>query len=117
MNDTLIDFRDSLRNGMGLWEALEEYNLTLKEAMDHIDKPMTRSKRKRRSYEGMGRFIYRMGNYYVIQKSIRNKTVNFGTYNRLSDAKKVRDYYLEHGWNRKTLNKVCEELGVTRRRK
>ena len=117
MNDTLIDFRDSLRNGMGLWEALEEYNLTLKEAMDHMEKPVTKIKPRKVVFSTIGPYIYRMGKYYVIQKSIRNHTVSFGRYNNLDDAKKVRDYYLEHGWNRKTLNKVCEELGVERRKK
>jgi hypothetical protein len=117
MDDVLIEFQDSLRNGMGLWEALKEYNLTLKEAMGRMDKPITKVKPRKVVFSTMGPYVYRRDNYYIVQKRMKSKTVNFGTYNNLDDAKKVRDYYLEHGWNRNTLNKVCRELGVERRKK
>ena len=115
MNEALVEFRNDLRNGYGLHEALCKHNLSLKEAMDGMDKPLTRTHRKKRQYELMGKFIYRMGPYYVIQKSMRNTTVNFGTYNTLSDAKRVRDYLVENGWYKSKLDEICELLGVERR--
>jgi hypothetical protein len=115
MNNVLIDFQQDLRNGSSLHEALCKHNLSLKEAMDGMDKPLTRTHRKKRQYELMGKFIYRMGPYYVIQKSMNNITVNFGTYNSLSDAQRVRDYLVENGWYKSKLDSVCELLGVERR--
>ena len=115
MNNVLIDFQQDLRNGSSLHEALCKHNLSLKEAMDGMDKPLTRTHRKKRRYEMMGKFIYRMGPYYVIQKSVKGTSVNFGTYNSLSDAQMVRDYFLEHGWYKTKLDTVCELLGVERR--
>ena len=117
MDAVLVDFRDSLRDGMGLWEALEKYDITLKYAMDHMDKPLSNPKPRSRPYSRYGKYIYRMGPYYVLQRSINNKTANFGTYNNLVDAKKVRNYFLEHGWHKSKLDMVCKELGVERRRK
>ena len=115
MNEALVEFRNDLRNGSSLHEALCKHNLTLKEAMDGMDKPLTRTHRKKRVYESLGNFIYRMGPYYKVQKTIRCNSINFGTYNSLSDAKRVRDYFLEHGWNKSKLDSVCELLGVERR--
>ncbi len=115
MNNVLIDFQQDLRNGSSLHEALCKHNLTLKEAMDGMDKPLTRTHRKKRTYESLGNFIYRMGPYYKVQKTIHRNTLNFGTYNSLSDARKVRDYFLEHGWHKSKLDTVCELLGVERR--
>ena len=46
MNEVLIDFREDLRNGVGLWDCLSKYNLTLKQVMDGMDKPFTKVRKR-----------------------------------------------------------------------
>ena len=115
MEAILYDFRTDLRNGLGLEEALHKHHISLKYAMDHMDKPLTNPKRRSRPYSRYGKFIYRMGPYYVVQKSINNRATNFGTYNTLTDAQRVRDYLEEHGWKRYKLDAILKELGIERR--
>jgi hypothetical protein len=117
MNDVLSDFQEDLRNGAGLWDCLNKYNLTLKQAFDRMHKPITKSMRGAKPKNINSKYIYRIGGYYVLQKSINGCTGNFGTYNTLNDAEKVRDYFIEYGWNHKKIDKVCSIVGVERRRR
>ena len=116
MEAVLTSFQSDLRQGLGLWEALQKHNLTLKYAMDHLDKPRKPAPRRRRGYKSFGQYVYRIDKYYTVQKTLNNRSMNFGSYNALSEAKLVRDYYLEHGWDRSRLDEICEKLGVTRRK-
>ena len=115
MEAVLYDFQSDLRAGLGLDEALTKHGINLKYAMDHLDKPQTAPKRRLRKFSRYGKNLYRLGNYYVVQKSIQGKTVNFGTYNSLTDARRVRDYMEADGWRRYKLDNILKELGIQRR--
>jgi len=111
--DMLSEFRTDLRNGMELGAALEKHNLTLQDALEIGLAP------KKHSYpipfETVDKYIYcRCGNY-SIRKSIKSRGVHFGTYTSLEDAIRVRDYFVENGWNIRELDNVCRMLGVNRR--
>lgn len=45
------------------------------------------------------RFIYRVGDYYRVSKSINGKLKNFGHYNSLNEAIAVRDELIKNNWD------------------
>ena len=49
---------------------------------------------------------------YQLNKTINGKFTYFGTYDSLSDAVKVRDYMVKHGWDKPNLDSIRCELGV-----
>lgn len=55
----------------------------------------------------------RDGKFYV-RRYINGKTRMFGTYRSLEDAKLVRDYLNKYGWKQKSVDSICEKLGVER---
>jgi hypothetical protein len=118
MNEVLIDFREDLRNGVGLWDCLSKYNLTLKQALDGMDKPFTKVRKRGVKPKNIkSRYIYKNGRHYVVQKTVKCHTGNYGTYTTLEEAEMVRDYFAEHGWEHERLDEVCSILGVERRRR
>ena len=114
MNQVLNDFQNSIRNGMGLFEALQKYNITLQYAMDHLDKPFNKTKNG-----GLvdKRYIHFNGKYFILQKGFNRRTYFFGSYDSFEDAAKVRDYFICNGWNLNQLDEVCDLLGVERHKR
>lgn len=45
------------------------------------------------------KFIYRVGNYYRISKSVNGELKNFGHYNSLDEAISVRNELIKNNWN------------------
>ena len=116
--EVLSDVRNELRNGESIDETLRKHNLTLKDAVKNMEKSNTKPmKRIPLSVNIDSKHIYKVGNYYVIQKSVHGRSHNFGTYNSLEDAERVRDYFLENGWRHGLIDEVCGLVGVERRRK
>ncbi len=114
--EVLIEVRNELRNGESIDETLRKHNLTLKDAVRNMEKSNTKPMQKvPLSVNIDSKHIYKVGNYYVVQKSVRGRSYNFGTYNCLADAERVRDYFVEHGWRKSDLNKACRVVGVERR--
>lgn len=120
MDDVLFELRTDLRNGLGLWDALQKHNITLQEAMDGMEKPIVHKVRKKKPpvFKRKYKHIYARCGFYIIQKTIKYQTVSFGMYHTAEDALKVRNYFMRTGdWNPKLLDEVCEKVGVRRRRK
>ena len=115
MDKLIIEFRRDLRDGYSLHDALCKYNLSLKDAMKLMDKPLTKHKKRKLVYTTIKPYIYQRYKHFIVQKSINNRTVTFGTYNNLNDATLVRDYMVKYGWNRDRLDEICELLHVKRR--
>lgn len=118
MNQLLSDFRKDLRDGLTIAEACTKHNITFKYAVDNMERPYTKNRKPNYNCKGSRRvslYIYRLGTGFTIYKSLNCKSHNFGTYRTLEDAMKVRDYFLENGWNVKEVDNVCEKLGVIRR--
>ena len=102
--------QDDLRAGMTIEDALHKHNMSFKEAFDGMPKPLTNG-----GNTGVGeKFISKHQGKYIIRKRHRNKTRLFGTYDRLEDAIKVRDYCLEHGWYITKLDDYCKAVDVER---
>lgn len=116
-------FQMDLQNGMKLEDALIKHELDLPTAFELVDKPLTvkkqpyrRSKNKTaNSYAGL--YIQKHGNKFYVRKQIRGKTRMFGSYSSLEDAIAVRDKMIEIGWERKSVDRVCDELGIERNKK
>ena len=56
--------------------------------------------------------INKYGNRFIIKKSIKGKLQHFGSYKTLEDAIKVRDYMMEHGWDKSKIKEVKQIVGV-----
>ena len=60
----------------------------------------------------------RTGHLYINERDgkyyIRNKGRWFGTYRTLEDAVKIRDWFITHRWDKRWVNRACEETGVVR---
>ena len=116
---TLAEFQFDLSHGMTINDALIKHNLTLGEAFNQLHKENYK-KRKPPARDPSLKYITRNkadGKYYIRKsksKNGSNKTLRFGTYATLSDAKRMRDALMENGWQQKSVNQLCKELGVTR---
>lgn len=108
----LLHFQDDLRNGMTLEDALCKYHLTLKEAFESIPGTIRKGP-DNQSHSGEIYIIKRRNSFYI-QKSMNGRHVHFGSYRYLQEAVKVRDYFMEHGWDKSKVDEVCELLSVER---
>ena len=115
MKKSLYKFRNDLRNGLTIAEACTKHNITFKYAVDNMERQHKPKRRVRGKSRRESEHIYRNGENYTIYKSINSRSYNFGTYRTVEDAIKVRNYFYEHGWDRKELDKVCQDLNIMRR--
>ena len=118
MNIEII--RDELNQGVSINTVCNKYNISFQELVEKsfkgsMIKPYIPRKQEYKT-ENAGKYIQKVNNTYILRKKLPSKTVHFGTYNTLEDAKKVRDYCIQHGWKKNCLNKYCRILGVERRR-
>ena len=105
-----MSFQDDVKV-MGLDESLSKHNLTLKEAFDSCLKTNHWKKKKKSKISGQ-KYIQYKRKYYTVRKYKNGKLVYFGKYKSESDAIKVRDYFIEHGWDKSQLTRVCRLLNV-----
>ena len=107
------ELRTKLRSGQTISEVCTEYHITFKELVGalHGYQNQINNRNHRKSWK-------------YIQKRERDEAyilkynkVYYGQYKTVNDAKKVRDYFLEYGWNKDNLDFVCKLLGVERMRK
>ena len=120
MNQVLVDFRKDLKNGLTIDDACRKHGVTFKYVMDNMERPYTKNRKPNRRSKctstKISLNIYRIGKGgFTIYKSVNSRSQNFGTYRTVEDAIKVRDYFYEHGWDRKELDKVCQDLNIMRR--
>lgn len=110
-------FQQDLRDGMTISDALQKHQVTFKEAVDSMPRPLGYASEtyKKNSYNTNQRYIKRtlQGHYYV-RKQIRGKTRMFGTYKTLEDAIKIRNHCEKHGWKEHSIDQYCKELGIER---
>ena len=103
-----MSFQDDVKV-MGLDESLIKHNLSLKDAFESCLKS---NWKKKKSSTTCPRYIQYKGNYYTVRKYKNRKLVYFGKYKTEKDAIKVRDYFMEHGWDKTQLTRVCRLLNV-----
>lgn len=109
------EFREDLKTGMSLEECLLKHNTTLKTVFNSQLPSAGRKKRKKpRKTSHADKYIQKRDGKFYVKKYINGTTKLFGTYRSLEDARLVRDYLLEHGWKQKSVDGICEKLGVER---
>lgn len=117
------DFQADLRNGMTLEKALDKHNLTFKDAVEMCPRPMCKQnikrkpKKNRATYKKVETYISIKKNSYHVRKHANGKNYWGGAYNTLEEAKLVRDYLEEHGWNLIKVNEACKKYNIERRRR
>lgn len=92
-------------------EVCKKHNLTLKQLIDIICRKKEYGSRKR---DLNNMFIYPNKTSFKIQKTINKKSVSFGSYSTIEDARKVRDKLIEFDWDKDYLPLICRQLGVER---
>lgn len=113
MGQTIKAFQRDLQNGMTLEAALTKHNLTFKEAFEMCPTERTKNARKKKNVrKNVSKYIQLQGKTYYVKKNIRGKTIGFGAFETAEDAIQVRDYLVEHGWNKVKLNQACKVLGI-----
>lgn len=106
MNPTKI--RQQLQNGTTIQEVCTQYHITFQE-LCQLFLPGRYSRTTNES--STGRLYVSFDQHRYI---LRKNGVNYGSYQSLDDALKVRDFMIMNGWYRSRLDKVCDELGVVR---
>ena len=117
---TCMEFREDLRNGMTINDALIKHNLSLKNAVDFLQYKQQRPKNKiktSRKYMKCGeRYIMQRGeDSFCIRKNINGKTRMFGTYTSLEDAIRMREALKIDGWHQTHVDSLCEKLRILRK--
>ena len=108
--DLTDEIRVKLQTGINIEQVCDDYGLSFNELfnlMKNNDKHILKCNSKPPLY-----IIERDGQYLI-----RKNNVYYGSYYSFEDAKKVRDYFIFHGWNKRRLDEVCWKLGVKRVRK
>ena len=104
--DLTGEIRTKLRNGTSIEQVCDSYDLTfnaLFQLMKNKDKTI-------KKFTNSSLYIQEKNGKYILRKC----NVNYGYYYTLEDAKKVRDYFIFNGWNKRRLDEVCKKVGVTR---
>ena len=99
--------REDLWNGMSIDEACRKYHISFKDLCKMMQSDNYSGSRCPTTNE---RYISHIGNVYILRKNGNY----YGQYRSMRDAKKVRRYLVDNGWNvtRRQLLKICKELGV-----
>lgn len=102
-----MEIKDKLKDGKSIDEICSEYNLSFKEVLDIVKK------------NKWGNVPNKTTTLLYISKSrgkykLRKCNKNYGSYNSLEDAKKVRDYFMINGWDSEKLDDICDKLNVNR---
>ena len=115
---TLRAFQQDLRAGMTIEDACREYNITFKQAFEHMPAVSERPKKpykKRHNGKSSGeRNILQRNKHFYVRKCINKKTLMFGTYSSLEDAIAIRDYCDRYGWKQRKVDEYCRILGIVR---
>ena len=101
--DVFLSFRNDLRNGMTLENALMKYGWSLREVFQYCH---------RKNVDNQYRFICLCNGYFNIRKYVNGEQIYYGYFKELDDAVKVRDKLMECDWDKSQLPRIMEELGL-----
>ena len=104
--------QSELRNGVSIAEVCTRHNVSLLALFNELKAEQEYTYSPKAMHSNTGElYIYRKSNgYYYLRKG----GGHYGHYKSMSEAKKVRDYFMHTGWRKSKLDKVCSELGVER---
>ena len=101
------DFRADLRK-MTLEDALIKHGLSFEEAVKNAGQPKVHVNSCKEKY------ISERNGKYLLRKQTSDGYWYVGSFYTLKDAVKVRDCFIENGWDKNELKNICEKLGVER---
>jgi len=107
--DRTIEIRNKLQTEVSIEQVCDDYDLSFNE----LFKLMKRYDKKFKKCNKPPLYITERNGQYFLRKN----NVYYGSYYSFEDAKKVRDYFIFHGWNKRRLDEVCYKLGVKRVKK
>ena len=115
----LLEFQKDLQNGLSIDEACSKHDVSFGEAVlgfNHLQKRnKSKKKGKKVKCSTPSKYIFQRDDRFTIRKTIKSKTMIFGTYNSLEDAIRVRDELINIGWKQRSVDSICEQLGICRR--
>lgn len=111
-------FQQDLRDGAGISETLAKYNLTFKETFDYLHYPAKHNNMPSHDTKKVADYIYKVGGkYHVRRRTSKRVFAYFGSYNSLSDAQKIVDYFQKNSWDKRKVDYACRKLGITRNKR
>ena len=118
---TLLAFQHDLQQGMTINEACRKHDITFKYACDNMGKIQKKKIKPRKSSPThASEYIQERNGKYFLRKYVstckrkKSSTVMFGTYHTLEDAIRMREHCKKHGWNQRSVDDYCKELGIER---
>lgn len=106
--DEARHIREALRNGDTIDKVCYDYDLTFPELLKRMSSYGSGKKDSVR-YTGE-RYIMKHYGHYVVRKNHKY----FGSYRTLSDAIKIRDWFMVNRWDRRWVDRACRECRVVR---
>lgn len=111
-------FQRDIRDGATISESLSKYNLTLKDAFDYLNCPSHQKKKHPKSSTKVAPYIHEVnGKYHVRKRKKKGMAGFYGSFNSLSDAEKIVQWYNENAWDKRRLDYACEQLGIERNKR
>ena len=101
--DVFLSFRNDLRDGMTLENALRKYDFNLREVFDFCH---------RRNLDSQYRFIYLLNGSFVIRRVVDGKQMYYFRCRELDDAVRIRDKLIECDWDKSKIPEIKMELGL-----
>ena len=101
--DVFLSFRNDLRNGMTLENALLKYGLSLQEAVQYGH---------RTDLDNKYRYIHLVHNSFHIRRTIDGRYEYYYSCKELDDAVQVRDKLIEYDWDKSKIPEIKMELGL-----
>ena len=115
----LLEFRKDLQNGLSIAEACSKHDVSFGEVvlgLNPLQKRKNRAKKARKVTWGTpAKYIFQRNDTFTIRKTVKSRCMVFGTYSSLDDAIRVRDELIRIGWKRRSVDRICEQFGITRR--
>ena len=113
----ILGFRNDLWSGMSLCDALTKHETNLHDVFQALqNKPQKPKGSKSKVISSSEPYIFIRNNTFSVRKSTKGKTKMFGTYNSMEDAIRMRDALKRDGWHQTHVDRICEELGIQRRK-
>lgn len=114
----LLEFQKDLQNGLSIDEACSKHDVGFGEVVLSFN-PLQKKKKSKKSKKVKcstpSKYIFQRDDRFTIRKTIKSKTMIFGTYHSLEDAIRVRDELISIGWKQRSVDKICEQFGICRR--
>ena len=111
-------FQRDIRDGATISESLSKYNLTLKDAFDYLNHPSHQKKKHTINSTKVAPYIHEVnGKYHVRKRNKKGMATFFGSYNTLTDAEKIVQYFKETAWDKRRVDYACEKLGIKRNKR